>query len=114
MWGQSPYSINLGLSYTIPDIGTNINLGYNRFGQRIVQVAQLGVYELRNGASPHVFELPRDVVDISVMHSFGALDVKLLVRDLLNQQLVWEQIGTRVASNLRGRTFTVGLSYRFQ
>ncbi|TAE27366.1 MAG: TonB-dependent receptor [Candidatus Kapaibacterium sp.] len=114
MWGQSPYSINVGFSYTIPDIGTNINVGYNRFGQRIVQVAQLGVYEVRGGASPHVFELPRDVVDISVMHSFGSLDVKFLVRDLLNQQLIWEQIGTRIASNLRGRTFSVGMSYRFQ
>lgn len=114
MWGQSPYSINAGLSYTIPDVGTSFNVGYNRFGARIVQVAQLGVYELRNGASPHVFELPRDVVDISVMQSFGGLDIKFLVRDLLNQQLVWEQIGTRIATNLRGRTFTLGLSYRFQ
>jgi TonB-dependent receptor len=114
MWGQSPYSINAGLSYVIPDIGTSFNVGYNRFGQRIVQVAQLGVYETRNGASPHVFELPRDVVDISIMQSFGGLDIKFLVRDLLNQELVWEQIGTRIATNLRGRTFSVGLSYRFQ
>ncbi len=113
MWGQSPYSINAGLYYTHPDLATSVNLAYNRFGQRIVQVAQLGLYETR-GVSPHVYELPRDVVDISIIQPLGNAEVKLLVRDLLNQALVWEQIGTRVASNVRGRTFSLGFSFKFQ
>ncbi len=113
MWGQSPYSINAGLYYTHPEVGTSLNVAYNRFGQRIVQVAQLGLYETQ-GVSPHVYELPRDVVDISVVQPLGNAEVKFLIRDLLNQALVWEQIGTRVASNIRGRTFSLGFSYRFQ
>jgi TonB-dependent receptor len=113
MWGQSPYSINAGLYYTHPEVGTSLNVAYNRFGQRIVQVAQLGLYETQ-GVSPHVYELPRDVMDISVVQPLGNAEVKFLIRDLLNQALVWEQIGTRVASNIRGRTFSLGFSYRFQ
>jgi hypothetical protein len=114
MWGQSPYSINLGLFYTMPVLNTSINVGYNRIGSRIVQVAQLGQYEVKAGQSPHVFELPRDVVDLSFIQPFGALEVKLLFRDLLNQQLAWEQLGTRIASNIRGRAITLGVSYKFE
>jgi TonB-dependent receptor len=114
MWGQSPYSLNLGLFYTAPVLNTSFNVGYNRIGSRIVQVAQLGLYEVRSGQSPHVFELPRDVVDVSVMQPIGALELKLVVRDIFNQPLVWEQLGTRIATNIRGRSLTFGVSYRFE
>lgn len=56
MWGQSPYSINLGLFYQHPDIGTQVNVGYNRSGERIIQVGLLGSYDFAN---PHVYEQPQ-------------------------------------------------------
>jgi hypothetical protein len=114
MWGQSPYSINIGFFYTEPTIGTSLNLAYNRAGERIVQVAQLGQYEVRPGQSPHVFELPRDLVDFSIIQPLGNLEIKLVARDLLNQALVWEHLGTRIQSNIRGRNFTLGVSFRIQ
>lgn len=121
MWGQSPYTLNLGLFYVHPEYKTAVNIAYNTYGKRIVQVAQRGMYAFED---PHVYELPRDLVDISVSHPIlENLEAKLTVRDLLNQKLQWVQ-GERtyqdgskspvvVASNLRGTTIGISFGYRF-
>ncbi len=116
MWGQSPYTVNLGLSYFNPDWGTTISAGYNIAGDRIVKVAQQGVYQVPAELAdrgPHVYELGRDVIDFSVAQTFGNLEMKAAIRDILNQPLVWEQIGQTVASNLRGRGYSLSIGYRF-
>jgi TonB-dependent receptor len=116
MWGQSPYTINLGLSYFNPDWGTTISAGYNIAGDRIVKVAQQGVYQVPAELAdrgPHVYELGRDMIDFSVAQTFGNLEMKAAIRDILNQPLVWEQIGQTVASNLRGRGYSLSIGYRF-
>ena len=110
MWGQSPYSVNLGLFYQHPDIGTQVNLGYNRSGERIIQVGLLGSYDFAN---PHVYEQPRDVVDISVSQPIIAgLEARMVIRDVLNQELIWLQGGRNVASNLRGRTLNFSIGFK--
>ncbi len=116
MWGQSPYSINAGLFFQHPDWGTSVNLAYNVAGRRIVQVAQVGVYQVpagREADGPHVFENPRDVVDLSIAQNIGMLELRFSARDLLNQALVWEQLGRVVATNIRGRSFGLSVGYRF-
>lgn len=116
MWGQSPYTVNLGLSYFNPDWGTTISAGYNIAGDRIVKVAQQGVYQVPadlQDRGPHVYELARDVIDFSVAQTIGNLELKAAIRDVLNQPLVWEQIGQTVASNLRGRGYSLSIGYRF-
>ena len=116
MWGQSPYTINLGLSYFNPDWGTTFNIGYNTSGRHIVKVAQLGVYQIPEALKadgPHVYENGRDVIDFSVVKAFGDLDIKGSIKDILNQPLVWEQIGQTVASNIRGVGYSLSIGYRF-
>jgi len=111
MWGQSPYSLNLGLFYLNPETQTSVNIAYNTYGRRIQQVALVGMY---NFDDPHIYELPRDVIDISISQSLfdNTMDLKLIIRDLLNQPLIWEQGGRTFASNLRGTNFGLSLSYR--
>lgn len=116
MWGQSPYTINFGLSYFNPDWGTTLSAGYNIAGDRIVKVAQQGIYQIPaelEARGPHVYEKARDVIDLSVAQTIGALEIKAAIRDVLNQPLVWEQIGQTVASNLRGRGYSISFGYRF-
>jgi outer membrane receptor protein involved in Fe transport len=116
MWGQSPYSINAGLFFQHPDWGTSLNLAYNISGKRIVQVAQVGVYQIpedRREEGPHVYELPRDVVDLSISQQISNLEIKFAARDLLNQVLRWEQLGQTVATNLRGRGYALSVAYKF-
>lgn len=111
MWGQSPYTVNLGLFYFNTSTNTSITLGYNRAGKKIVQVAQIGVFQGTN--NPHVYELPRDVIDASIIQNIGGIEIKVSVSDLLNQPLQWEQVGQQVQSNVRGRTFSIGFSHKF-
>ena len=116
MWGQSPYTVNANLSYFNPDWGTGITVGYNIAGRKIIQVAQIGVYQIKDEYKedgPHIYENPRDVIDISVTQAIGNLEFRGSVRDILNQALVWEQLGQVVASNIRGVSYSLGVSYKF-
>lgn len=112
MWGQSPYTINLGLYYSNIDWGTTFNLSYNTFGKRIIQVADIQRYSFDN---PHVYELPRNVIDLSISQKlFEKLDLKFVAKDILNENTTWEQNGKTVSSNIRGRGFSLSLGYRIQ
>lgn len=112
MWGQSPYTINVGLFYTNFTTGSTINVAYNTYGRRIIKVGQRGAYQFED---PHVYEMPRQMIDLSLSQTLGnSLEMKFAIRDLLNQPLYWEQGGVNIQSNLRGTTYTFGVSYRFQ
>ena len=112
MWGQSPYSVNVGLFYMNPETQTSVNLAYNTYGKRIIQVAQVGDYY--DFANPHVYELPRDMIDLSISQPIfdNKLDLKLIIRDLLNQSLIWQQGGSVFSSDLRGSSIGLSLGYR--
>ena len=109
MWGQSPYTINTTLSYFNPETKTAVTLAYNTYGRRIIQVNLVGVFQ----GDPHVYELPRHVIDFSIIQPIGdALELKASIRDLLNQPLKWEQNGALIQSNIRGMGMSLGLGYR--
>lgn len=109
LWGQSPYSINFGLFYVEPESRTSVNLSYNRAGKRIVQVAQVGAFAFDD---PHVYEMPRDQIDVNISRPIGdAFTLKLSVRDLLNPPTDWVQGGVMVASVQRGRAISISFGY---
>lgn len=113
MWGQSPYSINLGLYFVEPEWKTSANIAYNRAGRRIVSVAQLGRFP--SLADPHWYEEPRDVIDVSLVQPiFSNMEVKFVIKDLLNQKLLWNQGDRLVQSNVFGTTYSLGVSYRWR
>jgi len=115
MWGQSPYSINCGLYYTDIDLGTSINISYNRVGRRIVSVAQLGRFPglEGDGKSPHWYEEPRDLVDVSITQKIiNGFECKVTVKDILNQTLYWKQGDRIVQSNIFGTTISLSLQYK--
>ena len=117
MWGQSPYSLNAALYYMNPETGTSVNLAYNRSGRKIVSVAQIGRFPglEAEGKSPHWYEEPRDLIDISISQPIASdFTVKLVVKDLLNQKLYWNQGDNIVQSNIFGTTISMNLSYRWK
>lgn len=82
--GQSPYTINMGLYYDNSDLGTSVNLSYNRFGKRISEVGLEGLSDIEENG--------RDVVDISVIQKiFKNFEVKLSVKDILAQDYLFTQ-----------------------
>jgi outer membrane receptor protein involved in Fe transport len=84
MQGQSPYTVNLGLFYDNYELGTSVNLLYNRFGRRISEVGNNGFGD--------IYEDGNDVIDFSASKVlFERFEVKLFVKDILNQEKLYYQ-----------------------
>jgi len=110
MQGQSPYTINLGLYYDNYDIGTSVNLVYNKFGKRVSEVG-------RNGFND-IYEIGNDVVDFTVSQKlFEYFELKFSAKDILNKDKIFEQ---KVSDELKivrristGTNYSLTASYKF-
>jgi outer membrane receptor protein involved in Fe transport len=65
MQGQSPWTINLGLIWSDPDLGTSASILYNKFGRRLAAVG--------DQRDQDVYEEPRDLVDLSLTQRLSSL-----------------------------------------
>ena len=112
MWGQSPYSFNFSLYYYHPDWGTNMSLGYNVSGKKIIQVANINAgFQFDN---PHIYELPKNSLDFSISQIiFNNFDMKLSAQNILNEETISEQGGHIVNSTNIGRKFTLNFGFSF-
>lgn len=112
MWGQSPYTLNVGLFYANPEWGTSFNLAYNVYGKRIINVADIIAFDF---PEPHVYEMPKNQIDFSITQTiFENFDAKLVVKDLLNEDLIWKQAGMTVASTNKGSSISIGFGYKLK
>lgn len=103
--GQSPYTINLGLIYEHPILGTSLNLLFNRIGPRIMEVAT--AYE------EDVIEQPRSVVDVTISQPlFEQLELRVAAKDIFAEEQVFLQGGKKARSNQRGAVYSIGLSFK--
>lgn len=108
--GQSPYTINLGLYYDNSDLGTSVNLSYNRFGKRISEVGLEGLSDIEENG--------RDVIDLSVMQRlFKNFEVKFTVKDILAQDYLFTQtVGGKEEMFKKinaGTGYSLSLSFRY-
>ncbi len=103
--GQSPYSINMGLSYQNIATGTNVNLLYNKIGTRIIEVA--------NAYEEDVVEKPRDLIDFSITQRLiDDVDLKFTAKDLLGKEQIFLQ-GDKVArKNTKASSYSLGISLK--
>jgi TonB-dependent receptor len=108
MWGQSPYTVNVGLFYQNQTTGTSFSLTYNTYGKRIVRVSQVGVYQTND---PHVYEIPQNFLDLAIIQRIAQFDLKLSARNILNAKTIYEQNGRTWGINRIGTTFSISLSY---
>ena len=110
MQGQSPYTINFGLYYDNYDLGTSVNLSYNKFGKRVSEVG-------RNGYND-VYEIGNDLVDLTVSQRlFKYFELKFAVSDIFSKDKIFEQ---KVGDELRtvrkistGTNYSMTASYKF-
>jgi len=106
--GQSPFLVNLDLSYENPNRGSVIGLYYNIFGERLVTVSE--------GAAPDIFERARTTIDLTYSQRVkGGVSVKLSVKNLLDADIKVSQQFKDVeyiyGKYRRGRTFSISLRY---
>lgn len=94
MQGQSPYLINTGIFYKNSKQQLDVAVLYNRIGKRIIGVGRSvgttsGNETLR---VPDSYEMPRDVLDLSLSKRFGThWELKMNIRDLLAQKVYYKQ-----------------------
>lgn len=106
--GQAPWIINLGLYYDDIQSGFSANILYNRLGDKISKVGYAGLGD--------IIEKGRDQVDLSFSKNlFGYFNLKVLVKDILSQDLTFIQ-KTKSEDKIaqvykRGRIVSLGLSY---
>jgi TonB-dependent receptor len=81
--GQSPYIINSGLFYTNKKEDFNVTLSYNVIGPRI--------YIVGNQQEPSVWENGRNVIDFQLAKSYKKFEIKLNIKDILAQKLIYFQ-----------------------
>lgn len=94
MQGQSPYIVNASLYYDNKEIGLSAGIMYNRIGKRIVGIgrADTGSGASINNDVPDTYELPRDLLDLTVSKKISDnLSVKLKASDLLAQKVIFRQ-----------------------
>ncbi len=97
MQGQSPYLVNTGFFYKNEKMQFDAALLYNIIGKRIIGVGRnegstTGNETLR---VPDSYEMPRNVIDLSLSKRFGKhWEVKFNVRDLLAQKVYYKEFVT--------------------
>jgi len=107
--GQSPYIVNLGLSYENFESKTAATLLFNVFGNRLSEVSR--------GGMPDVYEKSRPMLDFTFSRGlFAGLQFKFSAKNLLDENVTkvidykdTEYIFREYSS---GRSVSIGLSYK--
>lgn len=109
LYDQSPYIINLDLSYQHPKSGTSFTIGANLTGPRIVLAKTLG---------PDLYEhLPITLDAALTQRIYKSLSFRFAVRNILDPEFR-QTYGSSFNGNIfqnykRGRTFALGLTAEF-
>ena len=104
--GQSPYVINISLSYENPESNLAATLLYNVYGKRI---AAIGTYGL-----PDVYEQPFNQVDFVASWEFlEDWKVKAKIKNILEEDMVLKQGDYVKESYQKGMGISIGLSAAF-
>jgi TonB-dependent receptor len=108
LYDQSPYIINLDLSFDNPSSGTGASLIYNVAGPRIT-IASLNTED--------IFEQPAPGLDFILSQKLGRhLTVKFAAKNLLNplfERTYGEKSDLIYSSYRKGRSFGMSMSYDF-
>ena len=108
LYDQSPYILNLDLSYDNPRLGTSASIVYNTAGPRIA-VASLNTAD--------IYEQPTPALDFILSQRIGRhASVKFVAKNLLNpivDRTYGKDSDLLFSSFRKGMTFGLSLGYEF-
>lgn len=112
MQGQSPYLVNLGIFYNKKE--WTASMQYNRIGRRLIGVGRsLGSTGDQTVTIPDSYEMPRNLLDLTLARTFGHFELKLGLKDILGEKVVFKQTGDVTLTNGTERhTEEITRSYR--
>ena len=114
MQGQSPYLINTGLFYNHQEKGWSAAVLYNRIGKRIIGVGNRYGTSADGSARniPNSYEMPRNSIDLSLGKRIKEWEVKISVRDLLAERVLFKQFEDVTINGHKRTIEEVTRSYR--
>jgi hypothetical protein len=105
--GQAPYTLNLGVTYTVPGIGLSTSLLYNKFGRRLANVGDT--------REEDIYEEPRELLDFALTEQFTPwARLKFTVKDILARDAVktFGSSGAQTYESIKtGTTYALSLSF---
>lgn len=112
--GQSPYIVNAGLYYASEDLGLSASVLYNIIGKRIIGVGKsTSVIGNSDYDIPDSYEMPRNVLDISVAKKIGKIvELKFTAKDILNEPFTFKQFPTTTVDSKQQSREQITMSYR--
>jgi hypothetical protein len=126
MQGQSPYVFNAGITYQDDDKNFSSTISINRYGQRIFLASNGDALQSGELIEPNLWENGRTQLDFQITKAYPkkSIDLKLNIKDLLAQKLVFFEDtnnnkkydkGTDAlrSSSSFGRVVTFSLTYKF-
>ena len=108
LFGQSPFLMNLELSYINIESGTTASIFYNYFGRRLSEVTL--------GVTPDVYEQSRETIDLTLSQQIGlGFKLKFSAKNILDSK-VKKSIEFKDKKFIyheysMGRNFSLGLSF---
>jgi outer membrane receptor protein involved in Fe transport len=108
--GQSPYLVNLDLTYNLARTGTTVSVYYNLFGERLAQVSPPG--------TPNVFEQPAPTLDVIWSqrlreHWKFSFSAKNLLDRAAEETYTYRGQDYVRSAHRRGVTTSLGLTYSY-
>jgi hypothetical protein len=126
MQGQSPYVINGGVTYQNDEKNISSTVSVNRYGQRVFLASNGDATQDGLLIEPNLWENGRTQIDFQFSKSFPEknIDIKLNVKDILAQKLVFFEdsnnnkkydkgIDAKRSSLQFGRVISFTVSYKF-
>ena len=108
---QSPFVINLSLTYDNPDAGFKATIAYNTFGKRLVEVATVGTAGF---LPPNIEELPFHALNLNASYSPSEhWAVKLKATNLAFQPRRLKQGNLLVERRKIGGSISLGAEYQY-
>lgn len=102
--GQSPYVANLQIGYDNKNKNISASLLYNIFGERI---SETGVND-----QPDIYEQPFNQLDFVYSQKlYDRWKVGLKIKNILDDEVEYQQGDKTTRSYQKGRSFSLGLSY---
>ncbi len=101
--GQSPYIVNVALGYA-DEKDFNVNIIYNRFGDRIFSVGDV--------VFPTIYERSRDALDFTISKKYKNIKYKLGIQDLLNAPFRFFEDSNRDEKIQDGKDFATSVFRR--
>ena len=106
--GQSPYIVNLDLTYNEYELGTMVNLSFNVFGERISAVSE--------GGTPNVYEQPAPKLNLVMSQVImQSVKLKFSVKNIFDSKVSHLQHfkdNDYIQQEYKnGRTISFGISY---